>query len=865
MRSLSVIHAAFLLCAALLILLSAAAAQELTPIPRPAKDTVRAAPGDTAQVAGAPGDTAAAAPGDTARAAAADTAREDTVSYSASRIRYRNDRFSLSDKALLKYRGSTLIADSIVYHSKENLVEAMGAPLIQDPDNPPILGYRMKYNLKTKVGEIYYGSSHRGNQTFNGVEVRRQADGDIYIARGDFSTCELPYPHKHYYFYSRRMILEPKSKVLSGPIVMDIADVPVAVLPMMVMPLGTGRRSGLLQPKFGGDQSQGFYMTNLGYYWAISEYMDYMTSADLIEGERGTFDKTNINALFRYNVRYLINGSLGGKYYISEFDPSRAGWHVDYANDWTITPDGRQTLKGSGRFQSDPGIVDRNALNEAEKSQQTSNANLGYRRQFDRLGASLTASFDQNYNLTDGNLNRSLPNVAFSAGGPLFPEGEDGGEGFGVPAEAGSLLEEDPWWRQLSWSYNNQGNVYYVRRPGTAGAGGTTAGGDTNTYVGYKDALSLTGKFTAFQYLNLNPSVNVAQHWSLESRDPSAPGGSRTAWDPAEGDLGEYFPSFNTALSMDTRFFGIAQAEGDPWFGAVQGVRHTVIPTVSFTYAPEIDTNPRLIPNPRIAGPVFQSEQRTVGLSLDNEVDMKLGAADTSRGGTAKKAEPYKLASTSSSVSYNFAAERREWSDISSTFTVYLTRNVPFTVSATHALYDDFAPDEAAREDLTAPILTRYSFAWRKGLQLAGDFSSGLRVRDTRGFPSPRFEKTPWSADMNYSFAFESRRVGGDDGDPLSRLLGLSGTYQHIRTHNAGGSLKLNPTAGWQMSYDTDYNFSEGRFSRHTFAFHRTLHCWEMDFRWTPVGLSEGWNFVIRITELPEVKLESSDTRTRRR
>jgi hypothetical protein len=67
------------------------------------------------------------------------------------------------------------------------------------------------------------------------------------------------------------------------------------------------------------------------------------------------------------------------------------------------------------------------------------------------------------------------------------------------------------------------------------------------------------------------------------------------------------------------------------------------------------------------------------------------------------------------------------------------------------------------------------------------------------------------------------------------------------------------------MSYDTDYNFSEGRFSRHTFAFHRTLHCWEMDFRWTPVGLSEGWNFVIRITELPEVKLESSDTRTRRR
>jgi hypothetical protein len=37
-----------------------------------------------------------------------------------------------------------------------------------------------------------------------------------------------------------------------------------------------------------------------------------------------------------------------------------------------------------------------------------------------------------------------------------------------------------------------------------------------------------------------------------------------------------------------------------------------------------------------------------------------------------------------------------------------------------------------------------------------------------------------------------------------------------------------------------------------------------MDFRWTPEGISEGWNFNIRITDLPDVKLETSDTRTRR-
>ena len=67
------------------------------------------------------------------------------------------------------------------------------------------------------------------------------------------------------------------------------------------------------------------------------------------------------------------------------------------------------------------------------------------------------------------------------------------------------------------------------------------------------------------------------------------------------------------------------------------------------------------------------------------------------------------------------------------------------------------------------------------------------------------------------------------------------------------------------MSYDTEFNFSEGRFSRHVFSFQRTLHCWRMDFAWTPTGVSEGWHFLIHIIDLPDVKLETSDTRGLRR
>jgi lipopolysaccharide assembly outer membrane protein LptD (OstA) len=796
----------------------------------------------------------------------------DTVAYSAVHIRYRNDRFSLSNKALLTYKGSSLTADSIVFYSQENVVEAIGAPLIQDPTNPPIQGYRMRYNLKTKVGEIYYGSSKKDKQTFNGVEVRRQKNGDIYIARGDFSTCDLP-DDKHYFFYGRRMILQPKSKVLSGPIVMNIGDVPVAILPMMVMPLGSGRRSGLLQPKFGGDQALGFYLLGLGYYWAINDYTDFMASGDLLEGEKGTFDRTNFNSLFRYNKRYQYSGSVKVTSYLQEFDVSRPAWSAEYTHDQNITPDLKQTLKGNGRFLSDPTLGQRNATQEREKIQQTANASLGYRRLFDWNQGSLNLGLSQDYNLTDSLIDRNIPDFSYRVGGPLFPKSDDD--------EGPIQFQEDPWYRKLTWGYDNRFNVNMVEKPRNG-----AFRGDTNTYVGYSDRLSLSGKYSLLQYFNVTPSANLENLWALQRRGDSAQP-VQTSWDPGNSDFGESFTHFNTNLALDTRIYGIAQASEKPWFGSLVGIRHTLIPGITYTYAPKIDSNPRFLANPKIGGSAYQMKQQTIRLSLGNEVDLKLApevlpiagtqtgsnlttsttSTTSTRNSTtaqpATKPEPYKILSANSSANYNFALDSLQWSDISSTFSLYLTKNVAFTINATHGLYDPFAP-VAEKSLLTSPILKAYSFGWRKGIQVAGDFNSGVRIKDTRGFPTHRFDHTPWSADMNYSFDFSASRVAADNGTAWERALGTSGTFQRTRTHQAYGSLKLNPTKGWQMSYDTDYNFSDGRFSKHSFAFHRILHCWDMDFRWTPIGISEGWNFNIRITELPDVKLESSDSKSRR-
>ncbi|MCD6023407.1 MAG: Organic solvent tolerance protein OstA-like protein [Fibrobacteria bacterium] len=788
-----------------------------------------------------------AARADSLRAAAVDTL-SDTVTYSAPRIRFRGDRFSLSGGALLKYKASTLRADSILYYSDEDVVDAFGAPTIEDPSNPSIIGYRMRYNLQNRVGTLYYGSSEKDGQTFNGIEVRRQVNSDIYIARGDLSTCDEK-PEQHYYFYARRMIVEPESKVLSGPIVLNIADVPLAVLPMAVVPLGKGRRSGIIQPKFGGDQSQGYYLQNLGYYWALSDYHDFQATTNIIEGSEGTFQETNLNTLYQWNKRYVWSGMVGTQVFLPEFQPSQAAGILDFKNDLNLTPDGRQTLKGEGRLQSSANVARDNALNEQQALEQTANASLGYRRQFDWNQAVLNVGLLQNYNLTQEHIDRNIPDVSFAVSGPLIPESEDD-----PPLDG-----KEPWYRSWNWNYNNSLLVNQVIKPAT----GSTSG-DSNTYSNYADQASLSGKYT-LGYVNLTPSLNGSQLWSAGERTGNPADPSRNAVDPLGGGYGQYFAAWNASISADTRIYGITQAEDKPWnglwLGHITAARHTITPTVSLTYAPEIDSNPAFLPNPKIGGTAYQAKQQTVGFGLSNDLDIKT----VEPGGDTLKQKPVaeKVLAQNSSISYNFASEVRPWSDLSSSVTTYVFP-VPLTLSASHRVYDDYA-DSAARNEETSPILQSWNFGWRWGRELGGGFSTGLRMRDTRGLPTDRFEHTAWSASFNYGIAIGAARVGTNgEGNAAERFVGTSEIFQVTKTHQASAGLKINPTREWKMSYDTEYNFTTGEFSRHAFGFERTLHCWQMVFHWNPVGVTSGWDFVIRIIDLPDIKLETRDSRSLR-
>lgn len=124
------------------------------------------------------------------------------------------------------------------------------------------------------------------------------------------------------------------------------ADVPVAWLPFIAQSLGTGRASGLLTPRFSINDivRRGGYrrrISNVGFYWAMSEYTDATVAFDWFSG-----NFTSVTSSLRYSwVRQFLNGSLNFRQYWR--DDGRTEMSFDTNHDWKI--DRRETPAGSAR------------------------------------------------------------------------------------------------------------------------------------------------------------------------------------------------------------------------------------------------------------------------------------------------------------------------------------------------------------------------------------------------------------------------------------------------------------------------------------------------------------------------------------
>jgi len=343
------------------------------------------------------------------------------------------------------------------------------------------------------------------------------------------------------------------------------------------------------------------------------------------------------------------------------------------------------------------------------------------------------------------------------------------------------------------------------------------------------------------------PSINMDHYWSLQSRI----GKNRSYkidYDPGKKHVGSNLYKYNMGISSDTKLYGI----GNLRVGRVEKIRHVITPTVGYRWSPEIDTIDHFVVHPKLSTSLGQKSSQLISFGLGNDVDLKLRSGKKDSLPHKSKGESFNIFKTNSNVNYDFEKrDERPWSDINSRFSTYIVKYIPINVNLIHRLYDDYASPEN-RNVLDRPHLIRYSFNWRKTLAIGGNMNSGLKT-----MVSPKqneFDMQPWSANLNYGFNFIANRVS-------------STAFKKTITHNFSSNFSLKPTPNWVLKYSTSYDFKLGKINQHRFDISRTLHCWKMDFRWSPVGLAgtSGWSFNIYIIDLPDIKFESSNRKLPRR
>jgi hypothetical protein len=231
-------------------------------------------------------------------------------------------------RAAVGRAGTILVGDTITYNDSTKLMVALGDTLVlRDPSRGSAdvvaLG-KLTYNVEQRRGQvtnISTSSVENGetwyvkgtvatyvNDTTGGKQTR------FYARNGIITSCDDSVPD--YHFAAKEIKMVSKNIMVARPAVLYIGDVPVFYLPFIFQDMRSGRRSGILTPRFGvgeifrNSPSYRRHVDNLGYYFALNDYMDGQMSLDWRSGAASTaadpgWVRLNGEGRYRWLDRFL--------------------------------------------------------------------------------------------------------------------------------------------------------------------------------------------------------------------------------------------------------------------------------------------------------------------------------------------------------------------------------------------------------------------------------------------------------------------------------------------------------------------------------------------------------------------------------
>ena len=771
----------------------------------------------------------------------------DSITFSA-----QSRMMDLYGKGELRYRTIGLKAERIDIDWTTATLGAIGVPDSSDTTGSgvrgaPILidggekydGSRVTYNFRTRKGRITLGETSMEEGFYYGERIKKVESDVLFVGDGRYTTCDLGHPH--YYFTSPRMKVIVGDVVVAEPVFFYIAEVPVFALPFGIFPSGSGRRSGLIAPAYGADERFGQFLSHLGYYWAISDYMDYAGTFDLYS--KGGWAH---HSLYRYALRYNFTGSLAfdftNKFEGEPTDPDRSGqrdYRVNVTHNQNIDP----TMNLNVNFTFASGTYFRNhstTLNDILQQNIVSNATLT--KSWAESNRSMSIFVRRDQSLVSGGITELLPSISFSQN-QWYPFRSKGS------AIGGSASLS--WYETVGFNYSanaSNGRTKSATTIDGVKTGGTVSSVETFAYVSTQSISQNVSMSVApkLGYFTLSPSLSFRDDRTFQSletptRDPldSTLVTTNSRFQRTAGFL-------SAGLSTGTRIFGIAQPE----IWGITALRHTLSPNLSMTYSKQV------------YGQGASPASMVASLSIQNLFEMKVQPVDT------VEEQKIQLLNLGMNLSYNFNAPSQKLSPLGMSYRTNIQDLFSFSASTTHNFYvydralgrriDKFLlAEKGYLADLTSLTLsvntslsgesTKKSAAHPQQVLAEQERSEGLlpspgsEQATSQFFPQdiPDFD-IPWR--LGLIFTYNLNRA---NPDRVTRSASLS------------ANLSFNLTEKWKIEASGSYDLILKKVAAPTVRISRDLHCWVLNFWWQPIGFYRGYRVEIRVkaSVLQDLKL----------
>lgn len=860
-----------------------------TVTPNTASDTARSLK-RTARVPATAVDTAKA---DTAKA---DTVKVDTLKRKAgidSPVEYTAEDSMIYDahsglaflygRAQVNYLNMQLTAAKIAMNMDSSLVHAEARPdstaeggLAERPiyrqGNDEYDSERMSFNFKTKKGFIHNVKTQQGDGYMVSEKSKRTADGTLYLEHARYTTCDAKHPH--FYLALSRAKVRPGKETVFGPAHLVVEDVPLPLaIPYGFFPFNKKYSSGFIMPSYGDETSRGFYLRDGGYYLALSDYMDLKLLGEIYtKGSWGVSAETNYNKRYRYrgNVYFSYLRTVEGEKNMPDYAVTKS-----LKIQWTHTKDAKSspntTFSARVNFASEN--YERKNLesmyNPLSYTQSTRASSVSFSHTFTDIGLSISASANLTQNMRDSSIAVTLPDLSISLS--RF-----------YPFRRKHQVGKERWYEKISMSYTGQVSNSITTKENLLFKSNLIK----DWRNGFQHRIPIDATFQLFKYINISPSFSfrdimyasrINRSWDREAQ--------RELADTTYGFYNLY--DWNVGISANTTLYGFYKPL--KFLGTkIQAIRHVFKPSVTFSYAPDFTTsrygyrkqyervdaagNSSWVSYSPYSGGIYGypsgTKQGLISMSVSNNLEMKV-RSDRDTTGFRKISLIDEL---SASLSYNLAAKKQPWSNLSTRLRLKLGKNKTFSMAAVWATYAYKFNEQGqvVTSDRTEWSYGRfgrfqgmsqnlsYTFnnqTWKKlmdklhgrgksstSADVASTDASTTNAEDANVDPDLRTghdggkgkkkEKAkvdadgyltfsiPWSLTLSYGITM------AEDRTKQINVRRMRYPFSFTQTLNASGYVRISD--GWNISFNSGYDFEMHRISMTTMSLSRDLHCFEM-------------------------------------